>query len=176
MPGPSRSNRDTKQSPQGRMWTDIGRHTLQTSLTSWLLLAREAQAMQEKCRTCQANPHQAEVSLSWTMILTGGLNMSSFCVTTPSQMAKRKAKNCKNTPSQRVHLRRRCSLALEERVNRIITPLPWMGGSQPSNERSSRRRRRRTPGFEETVPTNTKYGVLLANNGRRYRPLCSEMP
>lgn len=98
MPGPSRSNRDTKQSPQGRMWTDIGRHTLQTSLTSWLLLAREAQAMQEKSRTCQANPHQAEVSLSWTMILTGGLNMSSFCVTTPSQMAKRKAKNCKNTP------------------------------------------------------------------------------
>lgn len=37
------------------MWTDIGRHTLQTSLTSWLLLAREAQAMQGQLLPCQAN-------------------------------------------------------------------------------------------------------------------------
>lgn len=39
-----------------------------------------------------------------------------------------------------------------------MTPLPWMGGSQPSNERSSRRRRRRIPGFEETVKKRLNMG------------------
>lgn len=89
-PGPSR---DAKQSPQGRMWTDIGRHTLQTSPTSW---RPERQCL-------KSVGHAKHQSLSWTMILTGGLNM--ICpVYPPSQMIFFRQKTAKTR--QTVHLRR----------------------------------------------------------------------
>lgn len=59
MPGPSRSNRDAKQSPQGRLLcgqTHWAPHSTDVSnVLSWLLLAREAQAMQGQLLPCQAN-------------------------------------------------------------------------------------------------------------------------